>query len=183
MSAFDNVMSNGFRFRDGKGVCFETVCDLKNIKRFASFSIPSDIRFSVLEHSAVCGLIVPKYCKFKNYVNQYSYNLMCLVLSHDLEEICLNDIPSPVKIEGLEKVKNDIRLVFRNYLEIKNDFIEEYSSLLEEDVRNIDMIAALVEILKYEKYLHRTTFKELFSHYVHKLEELKLMNFVENEIF
>ena len=183
----NTILPNGNAFDDGSGIDITTFTYLRNIARFPAFSINN--KFDVISHSYLCAMLVNRYCDFmaKNldggkysdtYSNvQFRYMLMQAVLLHDIEEVVINDIPAPVKIEGLDKIKKDIRKPFFDFVGFQHD--EDLNSL-NIGVKHIDTVAVLIECVIYLKNNSDDVLLDLIGYYLGKLKNLNILEFVED---
>ncbi len=179
----DTLMNNGKWFRQPNSIDPCVIMGLRREGRFRSFHTYTQ-RLSVLEHQMMGVLLVPRYCDFmaKNleggkYKDSYNdltfrYHLTMAFASHDLEEIILGDIPSPVKFDNLEEIKEEIRTVFRKYLHIEPEVVNA-SNACRMGVIHLDMICGFMECVEYKFALD-----ELFGFYVANICKAKLEDFV-----
>lgn len=150
------IMANGKFYNDGAGLDIFAVLGLRCIERCPA--LPIHQKLSVAEHSWLCGILVTSYCDFmaksfeggkfkETYDNiTFRYMLTQAVLTHDVEEIIFADIPAPVKIPGLDEIKNDVRSKIRGFLKVSIPT----ANAIEMGVKHIDKISALIEGLHYE---------------------------------
>lgn len=178
----NTLMVNGKWFRDEGSIDPQVLMSLRRLKRFNIFHTHTE-KLSVLEHSVMGALLVPKYCdymalnledgKYEETYNNLSfrYFLTQAFLTHDLEEIIVSDIPAPVKLEGLEEVKSEIREIFRRYLKVP--FATKDVNVVLQGVIHLDMICAFLECVEY-----KFTFEEMMKYYVQKIIDSKLEGFI-----
>lgn len=171
------------------GIDIISIASLRNIRRFSAFNIPDGIRLNVLEHSALCAMMVEKYCDFmynrfnfektREYAETYQssdfrHKLLTSVLTHDVEEIVINDIPAPVKIPGLDSFKANIRTTIRDFLKVKDNEIHEAVLV---GVKQLDIVSAFIEVYLYKDYMN---FHEMNLYYKNRIIEMQLEDFIYN---
>lgn len=175
----NTILPNGKWYDNGEGIDISSILTLRNINRFFNFNFTN--KLNVLEHSFICAILVPKYCdymaekydEFKETFNDVNYRFMLIqaLLSHDLEEIVIGDIPAPVKFDGLDEIKLDIREKFRKYIGFN---VNEKSNAIISGMKHIDNIAVFIEL-----YMYNCRVKNMMDYYVKKIEKYKLDGFIQ----
>lgn len=188
---FDVILPSGsvFSYPDITTFDFTALEVLHNSKRFLTLSLSSDVKFSVLEHMALCAMMTQLYCRFmateyrrgdEQFAKLYGDPTFVLtlhqyVLSHDVEEIVFGDIPSPVRIPQLSRVKNEVRerlMKFFGYSATK-------SAAILASTKHVDTVAAFVELYIYSKHLDVKRQRRMFEYYKSRIEKYRIQGFLD----
>lgn len=180
------ILPNGKLLGEGEGIdIVATIIGLRSIKRFPAHDIPD--KFSVAEHLLLCGLLVDFYCdymaeKFVEYKDTYNHYqlrsmLKSAVLTHDLEEVAINDIPT--QFDEMIPFKEPIRKMFRKSLHM--DVPE--TNVVSKGVKHLDKVAALIEsVIAWKNSSSRNKIPKLMVQYYEKaVSDFDILDFVMSD--
>jgi 5'-deoxynucleotidase YfbR-like HD superfamily hydrolase len=173
------ILPNGKIINGVEDIDIITCISLRNINRFPAHTIVG--KFSVPEHLWLCGLLVNPYCDFMasenkatiNFADTYRHHqfqkmLYEAILTHDIEEVVFNDIPT--QVECLEQEKVDTRKAFSQFLGIP--YASDSITAIKFAISHIDKLAAYLECSYYYSVNpHQDVISSMLSFYAGRLRE------------